>query len=76
MLRLVRLMVLGTVVGRESSVSVTHAIRSRIQRTEPARELITSALCQTWFMRDAALGANLDLLEERFYLLSLAPGGD
>lgn len=43
-LELVRSMELGTVLGRESNVSVTQAVRSRIQRTEPARELITSTL--------------------------------
>lgn len=45
LLTLVRSIVGGKVVGRVTSVSVSHAMSSKTQRTEPARELITSGNC-------------------------------
>jgi len=45
LLALVRSMIGGRVVGRLMRVSVSHAMRSKTQRTDPARELITSETC-------------------------------
>jgi len=42
LLALVRSIVEGKVEGRVRSVSVSHARRSKTQRTDPAKELITS----------------------------------
>ncbi len=44
LLALVRSIVGGKLSERLRSVSVSHAMRSKTQRTEPARELITSRI--------------------------------
>jgi hypothetical protein len=38
----VRSIVEGTDLGKSSKVSMSHAMRSRVHRTDPARELMTS----------------------------------
>lgn len=61
LLALVRSIVGGRLVERLRSVSVSHAMRSKTQRTDPARELITSRTSSVIFCKYDLRPTNLDL---------------
>lgn len=66
LLALVRSMVGGNVVGSVRSVSVIQAKRSKTQRTEPAKELITSKTALAILCKYVKRAGNLGLLMEIF----------
>ena len=67
LLALVRSIVGGKVVGSVRSVSVIQAKRSKTQRTDPARELITSKTVLAIVWRCDEIVTNPDLQAEMFY---------
>jgi hypothetical protein len=64
LLALVRSIVEGKVVGRLRSVSVSHAKRSNTQRTDPARELMTSINALALLCKNGKGWVNLGLPAE------------